>query len=77
MAQDLHLHILCHIGLVMKEFPFVGRVNELKSLVDLTQKRSSSLIVIRGKRRVGKSRLVEEFAKNYRFLRFAGLSPTE
>ena len=61
----------------MKEFPFVGRVNELKSLMDLTQKRSSSLIVIRGRRRIGKSRLVEEFAKNYRFLRFAGLYPTE
>jgi AAA+ ATPase superfamily predicted ATPase len=61
----------------MHEFPFVGRTNELKNLADLAQKRSSSLIVIRGRRRIGKSRLVEEFARNHRFLRFAGLAPTE
>lgn len=61
----------------MRDFPFVGRANELKSLADLTQKRSSSLVVIKGRRRIGKSRLVEEFASNTRFLRFAGLPPTE
>jgi len=60
---------------VMSEFPFVGRQAELKRLNDLMQKKSSSLVVIRGRRRIGKSRLVEEFAKNYRFLRFSGLPP--
>jgi AAA+ ATPase superfamily predicted ATPase len=60
-----------------KDIPFVGRKNELKSLIDLTQKRSSSLVVIRGRRRIGKSRLVKEFAKNYRFLSFSGLPPTK
>lgn len=61
----------------MPEFPFVGRENELKRLADLTQKKSSSLVVLRGRRRIGKSRLVEEFAKQYRFLSFAGIAPTD
>lgn len=61
----------------MSEFPFVGRARELQSLEDLTQKKSSSLIVIRGRRRIGKSRLIEEFSKSRRFLRFVGLPPTK
>ena len=60
----------------MRAFPFIGRTSELTSLEDLTQKRASSLVVIKGRRRIGKSRLVEEFARNTRFLRFAGLPPT-
>jgi AAA+ ATPase superfamily predicted ATPase len=61
----------------MRPFPFIGRKNELKHLADLTQKRTSSLVVIKGRRRIGKSTLVEEFATNVRFLRFVGLPPTE
>lgn len=61
----------------MSEFPFVGRSSELKSLEGLTQKKSSSLVVIRGRRRIGKSRLVEEFSKKRRFLRLVGLAPTK
>lgn len=52
---------------------FVGRTNELNALNSLASKKSSSLVVIRGRRRIGKSRLVDEFAKNIRFLRFSGL----
>lgn len=61
----------------MRTSPFVGRVSELKSLSDLSQKKTSSLVVIKGRRRIGKSRLVEEFASHTRFLRFAGLPPTD
>jgi len=61
----------------MRGFPFVGRTNELESLADLTQKRSASLVVVKGRRRIGKSRLIEEFARDIRFLRFAGLPPTD
>jgi len=57
--------------------PFIGRVQELKSLKDLSQKKVSSLVVIQGRRRIGKSCLVEEFAKGSRFLEFTGLAPTE
>lgn len=59
----------------MKEF--VGRQQELKLLKDLLDKRSSSLVVVYGRRRIGKSRLVEEFGKGSVFFSFAGLAPQE
>lgn len=59
----------------MKEFPFIGRGSELKQLKDLTSKRSASLVVVQGRRRIGKSRLIQEFGKGYKFLSFAGLAP--
>jgi len=54
---------------------FVGREKELNILNSYYKKRSASLIVIRGRRRIGKSRLVEEFAKSRIFYSFTGLSP--
>ncbi len=56
---------------------FVGRKDELKLLNDLLDKKSSSLVVIYGRRRIGKSRLVEEFGKQGRLISFAGLAPQE
>ena len=59
---------------------FIGRENELKILGDLLKKKSASLAVIKGRRRIGKSRLVEELALRYpfeAFYRFAGLAPTK
>ena len=61
----------------MKKPYFIGRVKEVDILNGLTSKKSSSLVVIRGRRRIGKSRLVDEFARNYRFLRFSGLPEEE
>jgi AAA+ ATPase superfamily predicted ATPase len=60
----------------MKLSNFIGRKEELKQLNLLLDKRSASLVVVRGRRRVGKSRLIEEFAKKHRFLRFSGIPPT-
>ena len=57
--------------------PFVGREEELQHLRMLLKKKTASLAVIRGRRRVGKSRLVEEFAKDTLFYRFVGLFPGE
>ncbi len=54
---------------------FIGRKNELTLLSDLKQKRSSSLVVIYGRRRIGKSRLAEEFGKENTFYSFEGLYP--
>ncbi len=56
---------------------YIGREKELQLLKPLLQKHTSSLIVFKGRRRVGKSRLAQEFAKNHRFLKFSGLAPTE
>jgi hypothetical protein len=45
---------------------FIGREKELESLMGLLQKKSASLVVIRGRRRIGKSRLASEFAKRFK-----------
>lgn len=44
---------------------FIGRKKELDSLKGLLRKKSSSLVVIRGRRRIGKSRLAEEYAASF------------
>lgn len=54
---------------------FSGRTQELSDLRRFLKKKTSSMIVVRGRRRVGKSRLIEEFAKDYKFYSFAGLAP--
>lgn len=59
----------------MGEIKFIGRNKELHTLRDLLNKRTSSLVVIKGRRRIGKSRLVEEFAKTMTFYQFSGLAP--
>ncbi len=56
--------------------PFIGRASELKTLYKLLKKSSSSLVVIQGRRRIGKSRLIAEFGKNFTFLQFTGLPLT-
>lgn len=57
--------------------PFYGRQAEIRELKALQEKEAASLVVIQGRRRIGKSRLVEEFAKNQKFYRFSGLAPAE
>lgn len=57
--------------------PFVGRRYELGLFNDLLQKRTASLVVINGRRRVGKSRLINQFAEGTTFYQFVGLAPTE
>ncbi len=56
---------------------FIGREKELSLLNALREKQSSSLVVIRGRRRVGKSRLVEEFGQQagMKVYTFLGLPP--
>jgi len=54
---------------------FIGRVNELKILNDFKSRTIAGLGVVYGRRRVGKSTLIEHFAQDSRFLEFYGLSP--
>jgi uncharacterized protein len=58
---------------------FVGREQELKTLLTLLDKKTASLVVVRGRRRIGKSRLIEEFAKRnkIKFYPFSGLPLTK
>jgi len=57
--------------------PFIGRTQELETLSKLFKKESPSLVVIQGRRRIGKSRLVQEFGKKYVFYQFSGLPLTK
>ena len=55
---------------------FIGRKKELAELERFTKKTSASFIVVRGRRRIGKSRLIEEFGKSFdAFYSFMGLAP--
>lgn len=56
---------------------FFGRQAELKTLNELLGKRVASLVVIRGRRRIGKSRLIQEFGKNLPCHIFSGIPPTK
>ena len=56
---------------------FIGRKNELHKLHSLFEKGSASLVVVKGRRRIGKSRLIEEFSKGYTFYNFTGIPPTD
>ena len=52
----------------MQAIPFIDRAYELDLLKDLLNKKTASLVVIKGRRRIGKSRLVEEFAEKIKIL---------
>ncbi len=56
---------------------FVGREYELNRLNSLWKRKTASFVAIKGRRRIGKSRLVEEFAKNVNFVSLSGLAPSE
>ena len=42
---------------------FIGRQEQLAALSQLWGKRTASLVTCRGRRRIGKSTLIEEFAR--------------
>ena len=54
---------------------FIGREPEMERLKGLLSKRSASLIVVRGRRRIGKSRLLAEFGKGMKSYFFSGMPP--
>jgi AAA+ ATPase superfamily predicted ATPase len=59
---------------------FIGRTRELEKLFTLHKKKIQSLVVVKGRRRIGKSRLISEFAAKLpqnKFWSFAGLAPQE
>lgn len=57
---------------------FIGRDEELTQLRQLLRKKRSSLAVCRGRRRIGKSTLIQEFGKEAKsFYEFQGLPPRQ
>jgi AAA+ ATPase superfamily predicted ATPase len=59
----------------MKPSQFIGREIEMDRLKSLLEKKSASLIVVRGRRRIGKSRLLAEFGKEMKTYFFSGNPP--
>lgn len=56
--------------------PFIGRTKELNRLRYTRENQIADLVVIRGRRRIGKTRLAEEFGKSFKkVLLFTGLPP--
>ena len=56
---------------------FHGREQELDLLINSINKKTANLIVMKGRRRIGKTRLLEELAKHVaKAYFFAGLAPT-
>jgi uncharacterized protein len=72
-----HLTKSINVELVMKTIPFIGRASELTALRALQTKRTASLVIVQGRRRIGKSRLIQEFSKNQTAYCFTGLAPSE
>ena len=57
---------------------FIGRESELRRLDDLKNKRVASFVIVRGRRRIGKTRLINEYGKRFdKFYTFTGLAPDE
>jgi AAA+ ATPase superfamily predicted ATPase len=56
---------------------FIGRKKELKRLSEFSERKTSALIVCSGRRRIGKSTLIEYFSKGKKFYEFYGLPPRE
>jgi len=54
---------------------FIGREGEMRELKDFFKKKSASFIVVKGRRRIGKSRLLDEFSKGKRTYKITGLAP--
>jgi uncharacterized protein len=55
---------------------FIGREKELEQLNEILDQKTASLVVCKGRRRIGKSRLVEEFGQKVKqFYDFQGLAP--
>ncbi|MBB71200.1 MAG: ATPase [Legionellales bacterium] len=61
----------------MNPTKFIGREEELATFNELLKKKTSTLMVIKGRRRIGKTSLIEKFAEGKPFLRFVGLAPVD
>lgn len=57
--------------------PFYGRDKELAKIRSLKESKKANLVVIKGRRRIGKSRLIKEFSKEIKTYNFIGLPPKD
>ena len=74
-AYYIHMSVISKNGKGMAGF--VGRKSEREKLAILHRRRGAHLVVVKGRRRIGKSRLMLEFIKKKPSLSFTGLAPIE
>lgn len=57
---------------------FIGRKPEMKRLNSLLKKKAASFVIIKGRRRIGKSRLIAEFGEQFdQVISLRGIAPVE
>jgi len=57
---------------------FVGREYEFKALMEFSRRKTAGMAVCKGRRRIGKSTLIQQFGKSYtNFYEFYGLAPRD
>ena len=57
-------------------FDFIGRKEELAILKQLQDKHSASLVILKGRRRIGKSKLAKKFGESFKYFhKFEGIAP--
>jgi hypothetical protein len=77
----LHIDFRCHSrykksGKIEGAYILLNRYEEIKSLKSLLDLNKASIAVCKGRRRIGKSRLIEEFGKHAaNFINIQGLAP--
>lgn len=72
------MHQIAKMVIWCKVMKFIGRKKELEQLQQCEKRKGAQLVVIRGRRRIGKSRLAEEFGKHFKkVLLISGLVPEE
>lgn len=72
----MHMHVLNSEAVMSIKKTFIGREKELQQLHWLTEKKTASFVVVKGRRRIGKSRLIDEFGKSFdHCYKFEGLAP--
>ncbi|MBF0366173.1 MAG: AAA family ATPase [Oligoflexia bacterium] len=54
---------------------FIGRNTELAKLAKIGKQKEASIIVIYGRRRIGKTELIEQYFKKKKVLKFEGIQP--
>ena len=59
--------------IIKKNRNFIGRQYELKQLTEIEKKKEASIIVTYGRRRVGKTELLEQAFRNRNVLKFEGI----
>lgn len=56
---------------------FVGRLSEIELIKQMLIQHGAKILVVNGRRRIGKSTLIEHMAVGVKFFKFSGLAPRE